>query len=756
MTSAREATITAAVRATFPTADLDAIVAALRQAAKSDVALAHIDKHLAAYPDALSSGHSNAPPPVVRFAAALQEVGLKVKVPVCGKCGRSVRLPYKMGDERWCVTCYSHTTKIICVTCGKEKKIGARTPEGPICQHCVRKSKPEPCVTCGRVRPVTTRNQDGPRCNACSPRPEYDCSVCGNRRPAQTMVDGLAVCAKCYKQPQRTCGICGQEGVITLAATNTTPDVCTRCYTAPLKPCPDCGVRTPCEHDSEYFMRPGNEHAGPMDAETLARRRRMAPRAVSRCARCQRDRPAQAVWPMGPVCNGCYDAVLRRPAECPACGTLAALIGRIDDEQVCGPCAGSDRTYQCRKCGQPARAVADATCPRCYAQDEFDRILTDASDAWEPLRHLPQDTDSPMALVAWLRRSRGASLLENLIAGGQTPQHADLPAGKAEHYLRSLLVEADILEARIEPLERLTDWVDELVRDDLLDTQQIVRRFAQWHVLRRARRRSGHRVMTEASGKWARQQVTVARDFIEWLAQHDATLAECSQALIDLWLASGNTRRYLVRDFISWAKKDGLVDKGIKVPVRVVKEPTIPIEEQDRWALLRDLLADEAVPDETRVAGTLVLLYGQHLSRVVALRPSAVRNDGNVWRITVAGTPLPVPDVLGEPLGRLTSPAPRGKSAISRTTASRRWLFPGGNPGQHITVERMRRRLADRGITLRVARHAALLQWAQDTPGPILAAALGLHINTAVAWRDAVQADYTEFVAARVSEAERR
>lgn len=84
--------------------------------------------------------------------------------------------------------------------------------------------------------------------------------------------------------------------------------------------------------------------------------------------------------------------------------------------------------------------------------------------------------------------------------------------------------------------------------------------------------------------------------------------------------------------------------------------------------------------DEIRVAGTLVLVYAQHLSRVVALRPSAVSRAGDVWRVTVAGNPLPLPDVLAEPLQRLIGAPVRGKSSISRRTAVQRWMFPGGNP----------------------------------------------------------------------------
>lgn len=749
MTVVRLPAVVAAVQSRFPADDSDLLTEAVWRAAGSDVALAHIEKHLAVHPDALTSGHSSAPPPVVRLITELQRIGMDATSPVCGKCGQVKRLPYKVGEGRWCVTCYSHTRTAVCVSCGKDRMVAARTQEGPVCGNCLRYSKPETCVSCGHLRPVSSRSEDGPRCQACTARPERECSQCGQRRPVQAMVDGLPVCRSCYQQPQRECGVCGQVERIIVAATYTTPDVCARCYEKPLKACPDCGVREPCEHDSEFYRRPGNEKVGVLEPEFLARRRRMVPRPEHECARCGRQRPAQALWPIGPVCSGCYDAVLHHPRECPACGKQAALIGRIDDEAVCGPCAGSDRTYACRGCAVPCRAVADGLCARCYAQGEFDRILADASDEWAPLRTVPQETDSPVALVAWLRRSRGAGLLTDLVAAGRPPSHADLPAGKAEHYLRSLLVEVDVLDARSEPLERLPEWVDALVADDPVDVQQVLRRFAQWHVLRRARNRSPRRAFTESSGKWARQQIAVARQFLFWLADHDTALEDCSQRHIDLWLASGNTRRYLIRDFISWAKKDRLVSRTITIPSRSVKRPTAPTDEAARWDLLRVLLTDANTPDEVRVAGILVLVYGQHLSRVVTLTPDAVVINEDMCFITVADTPLPLPTTLAEPLRRMAKHTQRGKSAVARPTAAQRWLFPGGNPGHHITAEHMRTRLAEHGITLREARHAALLQWAQDTPGSILATSLGLHINTAIAWRDSIQGDFAEFVASR-------
>jgi hypothetical protein len=377
-------------------------------------------------------------------------------------------------------------------------------------------------------------------------------------------------------------------------------------------------------------------------------------------------------------------------------------------------------------------------------------MLATASPAWAGLSRLAQQSDSPLALVVWLRSSESAAMLRELIKNEPEPSHESIPSTKSGHYLRSLLVELEILEERNEYFERLPEWVDTLLQDDPAEIQNIIQRFAQWHVLHRARRRSTRRELTEGSMKWTRQQITIGREFLIWLRKRQLEPQDCTQSNIDLWLASGNTRRYLVRDFIAWAQTNKIVNRNLKIPLRTIREATQPITEDDRWGTLTTILKDANIPDDVKVAATLTIAYGQHLSRVVALKTTSVtiREDKQCF-ITVAKTPLPLPGPLAEPLTSLVSEPNRGKASISRSNAGNKWLFPGGNPGTHITSEQLRKKLAQHGITLRETRSAALQQWALETPAPILATSLGLHINTAIGWRDSVQADYTDYIGVR-------
>lgn len=80
-----------------------------------------------------------------------------------------------------------------------------------------------------------------------------------------------------------------------------------------------------------------------------------------------------------------------------------------------------------------------------------------------------------------------------------------------------------------------------------------------------------------------------------------------------------------------------------------------------------------------------------------------------------------------------------------------RWLFPGLVPGQPIDGHSLTNLLNRHGITVRLARNAALATLASDLPAAILADLLGLHVNTAVRWVAYARRDWTDYLALRAA-----
>ena len=73
--------------------------------------------------------------------------------------------------------------------------------------------------------------------------------------------------------------------------------------------------------------------------------------------------------------------------------------------------------------------------------------------------------------------------------------------------------------------------------------------------------------------------------------------------------------------------------------------------------------------------------------------------------------------------------------AMATNTAAERWLFPGRFPGQHLSRIRLTSRLQALGIRPRMARNTALVELASELPAVVVSRLLGIHQNTADAWR---------------------
>ncbi|MFD8525556.1 hypothetical protein ACFV2D_37100 [Streptomyces capillispiralis] len=180
----------------------------------------------------------------------------------------------------------------------------------------------------------------------------------------------------------------------------------------------------------------------------------------------------------------------------------------------------------------------------------------DVPDHLQAMADALNSAENPYPVLGWLRRSPSAKALAQLAARSEPITHDlldTLPQGTTTRHVRSLLVVARVLPERNEHLARLERWVtSELFR---LPGHQatIVRPFAEWHVVRDARRRAARGRYTHGAASGDIKDVQAAIKFLTWLDEHQQPLATLDQGNFDLWLTSHPTQHVVIGSFIRWA-----------------------------------------------------------------------------------------------------------------------------------------------------------------------------------------------------------
>jgi hypothetical protein len=666
----------------LPAVDEEAAAGLLGAALTDKGAPLHaLDRHLAAYPDALEFGDPNCPAAVVRLAHVLHDAGhASIVPPGCAVCGKvTVDLQRCGPTGRLCRACGVRSDARRCGRCGRTGHIVARRPEGGICERCYAKDPLviEACGRSGRLRKPAQRLEDGTAlCQHCWSAPAHVCCSCGQLAPAHAIRDGSAICGRCNPKhrSQRVCGRCGRQRSIALRATGDHPDLCGTCYRGPVVVCSICGRVRPCH---------GVSGGAACCASCRPRPRRL-------CCRCGQTRPTQADWPIGSVCSTCYDAVLKHPGECGSCHAQQPLIA-VDDAGIgiCGPCVGIAVDYTCRACGQSGRLYADGQCARCVLGERLRDLLT-GQDGKIPAQLTPLldalvAVDRPRTVLQWLRQSPGARLLAKLAAEGRPVTHElldEIPPSQRLHYIRQVLVHTGVLLERQEDLDRISPWLEQVLAGRPAHHAQLIRPFVHWFLLRRARRRAARRAYTAASGHYLRTRILIALDFLAWLDDRRAALQDIKQADVDLWLATGSTHRYAIRDFLSWAHTHALVGR-LTVPNQPRQDPSQLMSEPERWTKLQHCLTDATLPLDVRAAGVLVLLFGLQPNRIRQLTSDHLGEHERRTYLTLDQHSLLLPPRVADLLRQFAA-APPIPSALARShqRSQRRWLFPGLVPGR--------------------------------------------------------------------------
>ncbi|WP_159046878.1 hypothetical protein [Streptomyces sp. XY66] len=341
--------------------------------------------------------------------------------------------------------------------------------------------------------------------------------------------------------------------------------------------------------------------------------------------------------------------------------------------------------------------------------------------------------------------------MSETVASGRLPSHADLDtiaasgrgAAQCADYLRAVLVSFGTLPVRDEYLAAIERHLTRtLVRHP--EYTELLKPYVRWSVLPRARRRAARAASTSGRARWAYTRVNCAVAFLTHLAGLGLSLPEATQQHVDQWLAEGPGTRYELRDFLVWTARHGH-GRGLLVPHRGKAEPE-GLDEDVHWDLLQRCLHDDMLPLDVRAAGALLLLFGQHLTRIVTLTTGHLGTHDGHPTLRLDDTPMRLPHPLATVLTRLAAEPKQGWKGNTRGT----WLFPGVRPGTHQSTGPLARALAEHGIPVRPARATALIQLAQDMPPAVLAPLLGLHVITALQWRRRAGTDWTAYLAARI------
>jgi hypothetical protein len=595
-----------------------------------------------------------------------------------------------------------------CVACAKTGTPLTATDTGGMCSRCRHRHTAAACARCGQVKPVAGRTDTGqPWCETCRRR----------------------------ERGHRPCGTCGATASIAIRGRGGNPDVCVNCYRLPDAVCTGCGRRRPC-------IFAGTDHP---TCKTCT------PRATATCARCRQQRPPAARWPEGPVCDPCYTAALRHRDRCTGCGQTRRLVAPPGlHATTCADCAGIPPAHQCADCGIEDKLYERARCVSCSLRRRATALLSAGTgripDRFTDLFTAITTTPSPRTALNWLRQGAGAALLADLSAGRLPLTHQALdthPRPAAADYLRHMLIAGGVLPRRDEDLARTERWLADLLAglDDPAH-RPLLAAYASWRVIRRLRRRAEHTTGPRTYTATARNNIKAAAAFLTWLTTRHSTVDQLTQRDIDTYLTTG-PGAWQVRDFLTWTAQSGHSPRlHASAPGRV----TGPAADPTTWQqTIRRLLHEHTLDPGDRLAGTLLALFAQQLSRITALTTDHITHTGGSTHIRLGHHTVPLPEPLTACIHELLAGARIHHSVGSPTTTN--WLFPGHHPGRPITAYRLGQRLHALGIDARTHRRAALTHLGAHLPAAVLADLTGIHPTTAVRWTHSSAADWATYAA---------
>lgn len=562
------------------------------------------------------------------------------------------------------------------------------------------------CESCGRsVRMPHKTPSGGRHCSRCERNARsVSCASCGRVRPVQRTIDGQRFCRECWRADPRSfgdCSRCRQHATIIVRRPEL---VCLACYTAPIKTCGLCG-------------EPGRV------ASHLDGRR---------------------------VCARCYYA-MRRPQPCPECGRRVFLTGFMNGQKVCADCAGVPVTMACPGCGSIEEIRKHHLCVECRRPVAIQQLLAD--DAGEiradlhPLAdYLLTHHSKAASFERWMHKSKCAMALRE-IADGTLPLTAEAiitraRSGQSVAFLLSLLVRSGVLPEIDVEGTRFDHWLDGwLAGIEHAEDRLVLRRYCTWELLRSTRAfRAVPRSTSSPAAGFQRQRAALkyCAALLREIRSQQETLATYPQRRLDAYLTDSPSQRDALAPFTRWLRRHRM--STLRVEFRAHRLEGRSYASDHRWQMARKFLSDAGMDPKTRAAGLLVLLYGIQLTRIVTITRTQIDTSSRPVTLTVGAEPIGLPEILGDAISDLADPAKHHPEG---------WLFPGRNPGNHLTPGPLSRRLRAEGLLAGSARTTALIELTRQMHPLIVSDLLGITTSSAAAWSRLAGGDWSDYPALR-------
>lgn len=562
------------------------------------------------------------------------------------------------------------------------------------------------CESCGRsVRMPHKTPSGGRHCSRCERNARsVSCASCGRVRPVQRTIDGQRFCRECWRADPRSfgdCSRCRQHATIIVRRPEL---VCLACYTAPIKTCGLCG-------------EPGRV------ASHLDGRR---------------------------VCARCYYA-MRRPQPCPECGRRVFLTGFMNGQKVCADCAGAPVTMACPGCGSIEEIRKHHLCVECRRPVAIQQLLAD--DAGEiradlhPLAdYLLTHHSKAASLERWMHKSKCAMVLRE-IADGTLPLTAEAiitraRSGQSVAFLLSLLVRSGVLPEIDVEGTRFDHWLDGwLAGIEHAEDRLVLRRYCTWEFLRSTRAfRAVPRSTSSPAAGFQRQRAALkyGAALLREIRSQQETLATYPQRRLDAYLTDSPSQRDALAPFTRWLRRHRM--STLRVEFRAHRLEGRSYASDHRWQMARKFLSDAGMDPKTRAAGLLVLLYGIQLTRIVTITRTQIDTSSRPVTLTVGAEPIGLPEILGDAISDLAYAAKHHPEG---------WLFPGRNPGNHLTPGPLSRRLRAEGLLAGSARTTALIEFTRQMHPRIVSDLLGITTSSAAAWSRLAGGDWSDYPALR-------